>query len=110
MSNVELTCNGRVLEHYPDNFVDAGEIVVIGDVVGQVRYATKAGDKSEVYVDGVVEAPKLLTDEVSPGQTLYWDAANNRCTLTQSTHKRIGHAFSFSSAEQTSVLVRLSCG
>lgn len=98
---------GDCLDYTPGSNVSAGDIVVTGDLVGQVVADTLANQLGALRVEGVINVPKLTTDVVVFGSTLYWDAGNSRATLTASTHKKIGKAVEAAGNGVTNVDVKL---
>lgn len=87
-----------------------GEVLVIGNRVGVVS-GTKpiaTGEPYSLQVNGQFDMPCLSTDEPAVGALLYWDAGNNRCTTTASTHKSCGIAVHAKAAGATRVTVDLN--
>jgi predicted RecA/RadA family phage recombinase len=87
-----------------------GEVLVIGNRVGVVS-GTKPiaiGDDYTLQTSGIFEMPVLGTDTPAEGALLYWDATNNRCTTTASTHKSAGLAVAAKASGPTRMLVDLN--
>lgn len=95
--------NGDLIDYTPGSAASAGDIVVLGDLVGQVPSDLAANEKGSLRIKGVINAPKLTSDDVAAGATLYWDAGNSRATLTASTHKQIGYAAAAAGTSASSV-------
>ena len=73
--------------------LSAGDVLVLGDLVGVVANDCVSGDLNYLQVEGCfARIPKLSTDVVAVGADLWWDAGNSRMTLTASTHKYAGKA------------------
>jgi len=83
---------GDLIDYTPGSNLSAGDIVVESELVGQVPNDILANEKGSLRIEGVINIPKLSTDVVSIGDTIYWDAGNTRGTTTASTHKIIGKA------------------
>jgi len=84
--------NGDLIDYTPSSAASAGDIVVLGDLVGQVPSDLAANEMGSLRIRGVINSPKLTSDNVTAGAKLYWDASNSRATTTASTHKQIGYA------------------
>lgn len=86
-----------------------GEIIEVPDGRAGV-VAGLAGSASAApvatHLGGVFRVAVLTTDVVSVGDALYWDAGNDRATLTSSTHLLLGSAFT--AAGDGVVLVEVS--
>jgi len=74
---------------------------------GEVWDHTPGSNVSAGSVVGVWELPKLSTDVVTQGATLYWDAANTRLTVTAGSLKVAGAAVTAAGSGATSVRVKL---
>ena len=107
MSLTTVKQTGDLINYTPGADAAAGAIVVQGELIGQVVADTPANTLGALRIEGVITAPKLSTDVVTVGAVLYWDAGNSRCTITASTHKKIGKAVSAAGSGATSVDVKL---
>lgn len=108
MSLTTYKQTGDLIDYTPETAKSAGDIVVQSNLVGQVVSDLAANEKGALRIEGVITAPKLSTDVVAIGNTLYWDAGNSRCTTTASTHKIIGKAVSVAGNGATTVDVKLT--
>lgn len=72
----------------------AGKLIACGDVVALLlKDATANEENVPALIDDVeIEYAKLTTDDFTPGAIVYFDAGNDRLTLTASTHKKAGIA------------------
>lgn len=72
----------------------SGKLMVWGDKVVLMKRTAAANEAGvPAYVGGVVVNYTCLgTDVIAEGDTLYYDATNDRLTLTASTHKMAGIA------------------
>jgi predicted RecA/RadA family phage recombinase len=110
MSTSTYVQEGDVIDYTPGSNVSAGDIVVYGELIGQVVADALAGDMVGLRVAGVIEAPKLSTDTPAVGAKVYWDAGNTRLTTTASTHKQAGHSVGAYASGTTTMKVRLGKG
>lgn len=87
----------------------AGKAIVVGELVCVLKEAALANATNcPAWVDYVqVNYAKLTTDVVAIGATLYFDAGNDRLTLTASTHKKAGVAATAAGNGVTTVDVHL---
>lgn len=80
----------------------AGDLVVVGELVACLKAGGVNGETVTGLIGGVViEYTKLTADDVTAGSTLYFDAGNNRLTLTASTHKKAGVALAAAGTSAT---------
>ena len=108
MSLTTYRSAGDLIDYTPGANVSAGDIVVQGELCGQVVADLLAGEKGALRVEGIIKAPKLSTDVVAIGAVLYWDAGNSRCTTTASTHNMIGKAVTAAGSGVTEVELKLT--
>lgn len=81
----------------------AGDLVVVGELIACLVTGGGSGDIVSAYIGGVeIEYTKLTADDVTSGAILYFDAGNNRLTLTASTHKKAGVAAAAAGTSATS--------
>lgn len=87
----------------------AGKLIVVGNLVCcHLHDQGVSATGCAVYIGGVeVEYAKLTTDVVTVGAVLYFDAGNDRLTLTASTHKQAGIALNAAGNGVTSCRVLL---
>lgn len=79
--------------------VAVGNVVVVGNGLGVLTCGVNSIDTSladgstgTVNIDGLQQLPKLSTDTWVEGARLYWDASNNRLTVTQGNNRFAGVA------------------
>ena len=72
----------------------AGKLIVVGEVVALLLKdaGVNEADVPALIEDVEIEYTKLSTDDFTPGAIVYFDAGNDRLTLTASTHKKAGIA------------------
>ncbi len=100
----------------------SGQIYVLGSAVGVVANSLQKGESGELFVTGVWNLPKDLTNDIKVGEKLYLNQDNRlsnksapqqpdsaRTTSTSTpAFKVIGIAAGDSSLESDSVLCRLN--
>jgi predicted RecA/RadA family phage recombinase len=101
---------GNLIDYTPAGAVSAGDIVVATELIGQVVSDLAAGQKGALRVEGAIRAPKLSSDVTAIGTKLYWDAGNQRMTVTASTHKQAGWALEVAADPSTEILLKLGKG
>ena len=62
--------------------VASGALVVVGALIGVAAGDAASGADVEICTSGVFELPKVLTDDVSVGNLLYYDSATANLTKT----------------------------
>lgn len=99
--------NGARLRLYPAASVKAGQIVVIGDLIGVAftNYDIADGEGVVCDLEGVYMLPKA-TGAWAQGQRLYVDTATGSVTTAEFT-AFIGHAADVATADAAEGLVRL---
>lgn len=113
MATANRYSEGSYMDFTPGVAIAAGTVIVFngntaGSIFGIAERDIAANVQGAVAVAGQFTLPKLSTDNVAPGETLYWDAGNARCTVTASTHKKIGRAVSTAGSGITTVVVQLN--
>ena len=104
---------GERLRLYPTGSVTAGQIVVVGGIVGVAfsDYDIATGDGVICDLYGVYDLPKI-TGAWTQGVPVYWDADNKQATTVADGNTYIGLAadVAVSDAEFGSVLVNGNSG
>lgn len=108
MAIADFIAEGNDIAYTPGANVAQGAVVVQADLVGVAKRAIPANTLGALSVRGVFNIDKLSTDVVAAGAILYWDAGNNRATITASTHKVFGRAVSAAGNGATKVLALLN--
>ena len=108
MSQAQFIHDGAAVDHTPDADVDAGTVVVIGDLVGITKRDIKAGTLGSIAVEGVFDVIKDSAVAITAGAKVYWDAVNSVVVTTATGNKLIGKALADAGAGTTEVRVRLS--
>jgi len=100
---------GRRIDYTPGSAVAAGDVVVIGELVGVATAAIAANTLGVIDVEGVFTFPKATTSAsaLTAGQIVYWDASGLVVTGTQSSHKTAGYVVAAAGATAATVDVKL---
>lgn len=84
---------GRTIDHTPSGAaISAGDVVVIGTLVGVAPVDIADGEQGALYITGEFTVPKATGggEAIAAGATVYWDAGNAVATTTASTHQVLG--------------------
>jgi predicted RecA/RadA family phage recombinase len=103
---------GDTIDYTPGSAVAAGDVVVIGELVGVAPRAIGANELGAVDVEGVFQFPKavLSTSALAAGAKVYWDAVNSVATATVGSNKQLGWVVLAAAAATTTVKVKLGRG
>jgi len=98
---------GCYIDYTPGSAVAAGDVVVVGTLVGIADEAIDANRKGALAISGVYKIAKEATaTEFAAGAAVYWDAADGECN-TDSGNPFIGKAIAAAAATDTHVYVVL---
>ena len=98
--------DGLAINYRPAEAVAAGDVVVLGSLVGIARLDIPAGTLGALATVGVFAIDKAA-ESVTLGAVLYWDATAKNVTATASGNTYIGKAVTAadSAAEKVDVLL-----
>ncbi len=100
------------MDYTPAADVIAGEVVVLGELVGVAKLDIKAGDLGALHVTGVFDFPKAAGagSAIPAGSKVYWDATAEVATQDDASgaNKLIGKTIRDASDSDAEVWVRLS--
>lgn len=99
---------GDVLPLTTPTAVEAGGVVIAGNLVGIASTHAPAGSAVECALVGVFDLPKKSGESFAQGDALFWDAAAATATLTAEGNTRLGTAASAALASATAADVRLT--
>lgn len=96
----------------PAGGVTSGDAVAITSLFGVAAFDAIAGAAVEVAVAGVFELPKVATDVIAVGDTLYWDVGEAALSNSQSTtgELQVGYATKAAGNGVTLVQIKLTPG
>ena len=90
-----------------DNFVEAGTLIIYGDICGIAATDIAPGQLGTIATTGAWRMPKD-TAEITGGAKVYYDEENNVVTATASTNTFVGIAIEDADATAATVAVRLN--
>ncbi|MDR2004150.1 MAG: DUF2190 family protein [Prevotella sp.] len=99
-------CDGNRMQVILAAPAQAGDVVVIGDMVTVSQDTGIADDVVVVYTEGVFELPKG-TGALAQGVKVYWDATGKQVTTTASTNKAVGYVYYPAVVADTVVQVKI---
>lgn len=101
---------GKVLDYTNTGSatIASGEGVLIGTKLGVALTTIAVGATGAVQICGVFTLPKLSTDNMTQGASVYWDADEKRLTTTATDNTLAGVAALAAGASTTSVNVLLN--
>jgi len=112
MSNVTYVQEGSAIDYTPGADLAAGDVVVLGDLVGVTKRSISANTQGALHVAGVFDFPKASGGGVTfaVGAKVYWDDANDLAVATDGAgaNKQIGKAVAAAADADASVRVRMS--
>jgi predicted RecA/RadA family phage recombinase len=86
----------------------SGEIVKIGSMIGIAAGDAAIGDDLDLVTTGVFELPKVSTDALAVGDTVYFKSADDAVTSTASGNTKMGVAVTAAGNPSGTVNVRLN--
>ena len=99
---------GDAIDHTPAADVAAGDVVVIGKIVGVAKLDIKAGELGALALTGVYE---VANTAFAAGAEVGWDAASKKAVAAgASGSAKFGHAVADADAADGAVFVRLQQG
>ena len=92
--------DGDMIDYTPGAAVTAGDVVVLGSIVGVAVEDIPANTKGSLQIEGIFKVPKI-TGAITVGTKLYWDpagtpvtgdASSGAATATAGSLKVMGYA------------------
>lgn len=96
-----------MVDFTPTSTVEAGDVVVQGDLVGVAVHKIEANQLGALLVNGQVSVVKG-SGAISAGALVYWDATNQVATTTATGNKLMGKAVRAAASGDARVLVLLT--
>lgn len=93
---------GEAIDYRPANAVAAGDVIVLGTLVGIARLDIEANTLGSLAVVGCFEAPKA-TGAITAGAAVYWDATNKQVTTTAAGKPYLGKAVAAAASSDETV-------
>ena len=102
---------GDAIDYTPMADVAAGDMVVLGKLVGVAKLDIKAGELGALALTGVYEMTKAAGVAFALGSEVAWDRTNKKAVAPgTSGSAKIGHAVALTGASDATVFVRLCPG
>ena len=101
--------NGKTIDYIPTASLAAGDVVVLGNLIGIAQTDVPANGLAGIDIEGVFEFAKKANDVVTVGAVVYWDTANKVATVTSGSGKVVaGYAVEASAANVGYVRVKIN--
>jgi len=100
--------SGEVIDYTPSAAVLAGDVAVVGTLVGVVTVDGAADVPVGLAVEGIFTFPKTSTDVIAAGTKVYWDTATSLITATAGSLKAAGYTIAAAANPSSTVAVKLS--
>jgi len=110
MATATFVHDGKSIDYTPALAVDAGDVIVQGDLVGVAKLDIAANALGALAVSGVFDFPKSTgsSSAITAGAKCYWDADNEVATTTAGSNKLIGKAVAAADDDDATVRIRMS--
>ncbi|MCK6485456.1 MAG: DUF2190 family protein [Phycisphaerae bacterium] len=109
MAQATFVHDGAAIDYTPGAAVAAGDVVVIGELVGVTKTPIAANALGALAVRGVFDFAKAtgVGTAISAGANVYWDDTNNVATTTATGNKLIGKCVKAAADANATVRVRM---
>jgi predicted RecA/RadA family phage recombinase len=97
---------GESIDHTPEADVAAGDVVVLGNIVGVAKLDIPANTLGALSLTGIYAVVKDTT-AIGLGTQVYWDATNKKATATATDNTALGLAIRASGSADGEVLLLL---
>ena len=74
--------DGKAIEITAAGAIEAGDVVVLGGIVGVANFPITSGGTGAVAIEGVFEMPKESGLAISGGVSVYWNPTSNYVTTS----------------------------
>jgi len=112
MATAQFIHDGKSIDHTPGSAVNAGDVVVQGELVGVAKLDIAAAALGALAVEGVFDFPKATGGgtAITAGANVYWDVADTEAKTDDESaaNKLIGKVVKAAADADTTVRVRLS--
>jgi len=101
---------GVAIDYTPSTDVNAGDVVVVGNLIGIANVDIAAGQKGALAVQGIFDVVKDAAIAFAQGDLVYWDDTNKVATNTDNggANPKMGVAVEAAGTSDATVRVRLS--
>ena len=104
--------DGASIDYTPGSAVAAGDVVVLGDLIGISKRPIAANELGALSVDGVFDLPKAtgVGTAIAAGAIVYWDVGDSEAKEDSETgaNKQLGKTAAAAGDNDATVRVRLS--
>ncbi|NLW84481.1 MAG: DUF2190 family protein [Phycisphaerae bacterium] len=111
MATARFIHDGDAVDFTPGSAVNAGDVVVQGDLIGIAKLDMVAGQLGALAVTGVFDITKATGTgtDITAGAKLWWNATNSRVEKTDGSgaHKYLGKAVRAALTTDATVRIRL---
>ena len=102
---------GDAIDHTPMADVAAGDMVVLGKLVGVAKLDIKAGELGALALTGVYEVAKASGTAFAAGMEVGWNPTDKKAVAAGASGSvKMGHAVALAGAADPTVFVRLCQG
>ncbi len=112
MATATFIQQGDSIDYTPGAAVNAGDVVVLNDLIGVAKRDIAANTLASLDVAGVFEFPKAsgVGTAIGAGLDVFWDEGNTEATTDNGggTNKKIGRSVLAADDDATAVRIRLS--
>jgi predicted RecA/RadA family phage recombinase len=100
---------GESIDYTPGANVNAGDVIVQGELIGVAKLDIVSGKLGALAVAGVFDFAKATGGgtAIAIGVNVYWDDTNNVATTTSAGNKLLGKTVRAAADADTTVRVRL---
>ncbi len=108
MAEATRIADGTSIKYTPSADVAAGEVLILGTMVGVAPVPIANGEPGTVEIDGEFLVAKVSTDEFAVGAVVYFNGTSNLATSTASGATLMGKAVAAAANPSTHVRVVLN--
>lgn len=109
--NARFYQNGKTIDYTPVAAVAAGDVVVIGNIIGIAQTDIAAGALGAVDIEGVFEFKKTASAVVTAGAAVFYDGTAETVDGTAADGKVFaGYAVKAAAAADATVFVKINVG
>lgn len=110
MATAVFVQEGETIDYTPAADVDAGDVVLQGDLIGIAKLDIATGTLGALAVTGVFDIAKIAATAITAGAIAYWDETAQVATNTSNSgaNKPLGKFIRAAAAADATARVRLS--
>ena len=98
---------GLAIDYIPETDINAGDVVILGDLTGIAKLDIKAGERGALALVGVFDVPKTTGEGTAlvTGGIVFWDTENKVVTVTGGENKYLGKVIADAGDDDATVRV-----